>query len=53
MKYRNKRTGAVIEVSSVISGENWEQVKGKSGKGENSSPTSKRTARKAKERQDG
>lgn len=26
MKYRNIKTGAVIDVSSKISGENWEKV---------------------------
>lgn len=27
MKYRNIRTGAVIEINSVLSGKNWEAVK--------------------------
>ena len=27
MKYRNTRTGAVIDVKSKISGENWEPVR--------------------------
>ena len=26
MKYMNKRTGAIIEVASVINGEHWEKV---------------------------
>lgn len=26
MKYRNTKTGAVIDVSSKISGENWEKA---------------------------
>lgn len=26
MKYRNKKTGTVIEIRSVLSGENWEAV---------------------------
>lgn len=27
MKYRNTKTGAVIDVNSKISGENWEEIK--------------------------
>lgn len=29
MKYRNTRTGAVIETSGKISGDNWQEVTGK------------------------
>lgn len=53
MKYRNKRTGVVIDVSSVISGAEWEGIKG-SGGGEKSSPPGKRTTtRKTKGKQNG
>jgi hypothetical protein len=27
MKYRNKKSGVVIDVTSVISGEDWEEIK--------------------------
>ena len=26
MKYRNVKTGAVIETASIVSGDNWEEV---------------------------
>lgn len=29
MKYRNKKTGVIIDVPSVLSGKNWEEVSGK------------------------
>lgn len=37
MKYRNKKTGAVVDVSSKISGENWEKME--EGKALSPSPT--------------
>lgn len=37
MKYRNKKTGAVVDVSSKIFGENWEKME--EGKESSSSPT--------------
>lgn len=30
--YKNKKTGAVLETESKITGDNWEQVKEKKGK---------------------
>lgn len=29
MKYRNRKTGLIIDVPSAISGDNWEKVGGK------------------------
>lgn len=29
MKYRNKKTGVVIDVPSALSGSNWEKIDGK------------------------
>ena len=50
-RYRNKITGAMIVVTSDISGENWEEIKG-SGEEKSSSPARKRTTRKTKGNQD-
>ena len=48
MKYRNKRTGAVIDVESQISGKDWEKV-------EEAKPASStgRRPRKTRGKQDG
>lgn len=43
MKYRNKKTGTVIDVISEISGSNWEKVE----EVKKTSSTHKKTARKA------
>ena len=40
MKYRNKVTKAVIETNGKISGDNWEDVKGK-GRKTSEAPESK------------
>lgn len=48
MKYRNKRTGAVIDVESQISGKDWEKVE----EAKQASSTS-RSSRKTRGKQDG
>lgn len=53
MKYRNKRTGAVIVVNSKVSGENWEEVTEQGKTAEKPSPVRKKAARKEKGKQDG
>lgn len=54
MKYRNKRTGAVIEVNSKVSGENWEEVTEQGETAEKpSSSVRKKATRKEKGKQDG
>ena len=47
MKYRNTRTGAIIEVASVISGDDWEKVQEK--KTAAKKPTNGKKAGKSKE----
>lgn len=47
MKYRNKRTGAIIDVRSEICGENWEQVE------EAKASSTCRDSRKYKRKQNG
>lgn len=48
MKYRNKRTGAVIDVESQISGKDWEKAEG----AEQASSAGRRS-RKTRGKQDG
>lgn len=52
-RYRNKVTGAIIAVTSKISGENWEEVKEQGEEKKSSPPARKRTAGKARGKQDG
>ena len=46
MKYRNKKTGAVVDVSSKISGENWEKLEEEKTSSSSPTPTRKRAAKK-------
>ena len=46
MKYRNKKTGAVVDVNSKISGENWEKMEEGKESQTSPSPTRKRAAKK-------
>lgn len=48
MKYRNKRTGAVIDVESQISGKDWEKVEEAK-----QSSSAGRNSRKTRGKQDG
>ncbi len=47
MKYKNIKTGAVVDSLSVVRGENWQLVEEK--KFEKPKPTAKKTTRKPKE----
>lgn len=46
MKYRNKKTGAVVDVNSKISGKNWEKMEEGKESQTSPSPTRKRAAKK-------
>lgn len=48
MKYRNKNTGAILEVPCVIKGENWEVVKEKKATSNTTKKTKKKTTKKEK-----
>lgn len=41
MRYRNKVTGAIIEVASVCNGENWELIQDKPAKKKSSQAKAK------------
>lgn len=45
MRYQNTKTGAIIEVASVISGENWEPMEV-----EKKTPAKKKGTRKVSEK---
>jgi len=49
MKYRNKKTGAIINVNSVINGENWEKVETSSPSVDTESEEKPKKKKKAKE----
>ena len=46
MKYKNTKTGAIIETSTKVSGENWEPFTGKKSE-EKKTPSRNRQAHKA------
>ena len=46
MKYKNTKTGAIIETSTKVSGENWKPFTGKES-GEKRTPSKKQKANKA------
>lgn len=47
MKYKNTKTGAIIETSTKVSGENWKPFTGKESE-EKRTPSKKQKANKAK-----
>lgn len=46
MKYKNTKTGAIIETNTKVSGENWEPFTGKESE-EKKTPSKKQKANKA------
>lgn len=48
MKYKNTKTGAIIETSTKVSGENWKPFTGKESE-EKRTPSKKQKANKAED----